>query len=90
MGRALGAPPTVVGAGRTGPARGAGQERRRAGACLVRRWAGFGLDYVLILAYLGFLAGAGLAAGPAVRALFATPAHAEATGFLFLTRPVDL
>lgn len=65
---------------------------RLATATLVARTAAFGLDYVLIAAYLVVVVGAGvllrLVAPGESRALFSDPLWGELTGFLGLTLPV--
>ena len=63
-------------------------------ASLRSRAAAFGIDYVLIAAYLGLLVAVGLVvrlAAPDVSgALFGSPISGELTGFLLLTLPVTL
>jgi uncharacterized RDD family membrane protein YckC len=63
-------------------------------APLRRRLLAFGLDYILIAAYLVVLVGAGVllrAAAPDIAAaLFGGPAVGELVGFLALTLPISL
>lgn len=63
-------------------------------ASLWRRAGAFGLDYVLIAAYVGLVIGAGLAlraGAPLVSArLFADPLRGQLIGFAVLTVPVTL
>ena len=61
----------------------------------LRRLAAFGIDYLLIAAYLGLLAAGSLAvlaspAGKAVGAVWSTAWSAEIAGFFLLTLPVIL
>lgn len=66
----------------------------RSTASLARRAAAFGLDYLLIAAWLVIVVGAGallrVAAPDVAAGLFADPVRAEALGFLMLTLPVAL